>query len=311
MNERQLAMLDIDAEPARAFHSMLEVLKGRTRCAWRLVDSIEQADVVVTGTHATVTTAQLAGKQRIAIIDDPNAPIQIGTSHVLRHPFRVMQVLTILDDLADEEPRPELRITLDEQAGRWDFAESVRRIRAASSPAAWYSTRTPQGEEIIVTGNLHNFACEAAVFEQVRAGPLRLSALVEAHVQSVPSQYVRSTLFELLWHNALQADTALAPWLKRGGGFHIRRWPDFGSLPSTRQQLQMVAMLAKRSCSRAQLAHAASTAEADRLLNALSVCDLLVHDAAAPAARAPAESPLPGFMRSLLGSLRRSLRLAY
>jgi hypothetical protein len=71
-------------------------------------------------------------------------------------------------------------------------------------------------------------------------------------------------------------------------------------------------MLARRSCSRAQLAHAtqAPMADVDRLLNALSLCDLLVFETA-PAPRAQTTAPLPGFIRSLLGSLRRSLNLAY
>ena len=311
---RRLAVADVAADAAHAFRSMLDVLNGRTSCAWQLVESVDDADVVVTGradhTHAPV---RLEGKRIVAIIESADVRMRAHTPYVLTHPFRVMQVLAILDEIAEDYKRPELRIVSDAQSGHWDFAESVRALGAAHVQAPWYRTHTAEGAEIIVTGNLHSFACEAAVFEQVRAGSTTLSALVSANVQSVPARYVRHPACELFWHNAYHAGAALAPWLDGRGSFHIRRWPDFGTIPSSRLHLQLVAMLARRSCSRTQLGRAADApmADVDRLLNALSLCDLLVCETSAPLARVQSTAPLPGFIRSLLGSLRRSLNLAY
>jgi len=315
MVPRRVTLADVSGDAAYAFRSMLELLNGRTNCAWQLVESIEQAEVVVTANtrHFASPTTLLHGKQVVAIIETADVRLRPNTPYVLTHPFRVMQVLAILDEIADDYKRPELRIVRNPQAGHWDFAESARALVGAHSQAPWYSTRTADGAEIIVTGNLHSFACEAAAFEQVRAGATMLSALVPANVQSVPPRYVRHPSFELFWHNAYHAGTALAPWLEARGNFHIRRWPDFGTIPATRLHLQLVAMLAKRSCSRTQLANAADApmVEVDRLLNALSLCDLLVFESSPPVAHAQPTAPLPGFIRSLLGSLRRSLKLAY
>jgi hypothetical protein len=314
MVSRRLALTDVSGDAAHAFRSMLEVLNGRTSCTWQLVESIEHAEVVVTGNTGRFASPpmQLHGKRVVAVIESADVRVRPNTPYVLTHPFRVMQVLSVLDEIADDYKRPELRIVHNASASHWDFAESVRALRAAISTGPWYRTHTAEGAEIVVSGNLHNFACEPAVFEQIRVGATTLSSLAPASVQSVPSRYVRRPLLELLWHSAYHSGSALSPWLDAHGSFQLRRWPDFGTISSTRQHLQLVAMLAKRSRSRAQLAQAADApiGEVDRLLNALSLCDLLVSEHFVQPARAPATSALPGFIRSLLGSLRRTLDLA-
>lgn len=315
MTTRRITLAtDVGNDAAHAFRSMLEVLSGRTSCAWQLVDTIERADVVVSGNAAQLMSTSPARDRRVIAVVEKAAPgIRPNTPYVLTHPFRVMQVLSMLDEIEDEYKRPEMRIERSPELGHWDFAESVRALAATSSQASWYCAKTAAGAEVIVTGNLHSFACEAVVFEQIRTGSTTLSALAPASVQSVPLNYVRRPACELFWHNAFNASMALAPWIEGRGSFHIRRWPDFGTIPATRQHLQLVAMLAKHGCSRAQLAHATNAAmvDIDRLLNALSICDLLVFEESTAVARAKPSAQLPGFFRSLLSSLRRSLDLAY
>ena len=310
---RRLTIADVGADATHAFRSMMEVLSGRMSCAWELVESIDEADVVVTGNPEQLDhPAPLKGKRIVAIVEKADVRLRAHTPYVLTHPFRVMQVLAILDEIADDFKHPELRIVRNPQADQWEFAESVRALVAGPVKSAWYRTRTTDGAGIIITGNLHNCACDATVFEQVRYGTTGLSALTPTSVQSVPARYVKRPLVELLWQNAYHASVALAPWLDPNGLYRVGRWPDFGTIPPTRQHLQLVAAMSRRALSRAQLGRVveASPGEIDRLLNALSLCNLLAVETAVPVA-AKSASPLPGFLRSMLGSLRRSLKLAY
>lgn len=309
---RRLTIADVGSDAAHAFRSMLDVLVGRMSCAWELVDSIHDADVVVTGDPGRlVPPPALNGKRIVAISESVDVRLRQYTPYVLTHPFRVMQVLAILDEVAEDLKRPELHIVRGPEIGCWDFAESVRALAGGIASLTWHRAHTTEGGEVLVTGNLQGFACEGGVYEQVRSGSTRLSRLSVATMQGIAARYVRRPFAELLWHNAWHASTTLAPWLDSGACFRIREWPDFGVIAPTRQQLQLVAAMAHRAFSRAQLTRLAEaeTSEVDRLLNALSLCDLLgVEKNLAAPGRAAA--PLPGFLRVALGSLRRSLKLA-
>lgn len=307
---RQLAITDLSADAARAFRSMLEVLSGRTSVTWNLVETLVGADVIVTGEPARVNPVWSAqqGKRIVAIIEGGQKRASQHAPYVLQHPFRVMQVLAILEEIAEDYKRPELRIVRGAESGLWDFAESVRAAAGQGSPPAWYRTQTATGAEIIVTGTLTSCACESAVFANICNQTVSLAPLAQTVVQSVPARYTKRPLSELLWYNTWHASSALAPWLDPDALYGIRRWPDFGTIPPSRQQLQLVAMIARRPLSRIALARAveASSSEIDRTLNALSLCGFIAPKPA-PQVRAQDTSPLPGFIRSLLGSLRRRI----
>jgi len=315
MTARRLAITDVGEAAAHALRSIFDVLNGRTACRWELVGDPADADVVATSDFDTNSSrthdARVRGKRVIAIVESTDARARVQTPYILMHPFRVMQVLSVLDEIADDLKHPELRIASNDGPNPWAFAESVRALSALSAPATWYRAQDRNGAEIIVTGNLHGCACEPQLFEQIRSGTTTLGALAPALVHSVPARYVRPPMTELLWHNAITASAALAPWLSARGSFRLVRWPDFGSIPSTRAQLQMVAALSRRACTPPELARAtgASEPEIHRLLNALSLCGLLSVSeyTLADRSEAAAGTSVGGVIHALIGGLRRSL----
>lgn len=311
MLARRIAVVDVEADAARAFRSMLEVLSGRTRCRWQIVDSIGDANVVVTSGHRPLPRPHDDATPVVAIVH--SCDVRPRTPYVLTHPFRVMQVLSILDEIADESAN--LSDTASPaQTGRapgiWEFAESVRSLSAAPAATAAHRAYTRDGRDVYVSGDLQTYACDAAVADAIRSGATTLTALSRTAARRVADAPAARPAAELLWHNAWHAATGLAPWLDGAATFRIRRWPDFGLIPARRAQLQIVAALARRDCTRADLARIVPSARADieRALNALSLCGLLAHSGRGlPPQRAPSAPEPPGFLRGLIDGLRDRL----
>lgn len=313
MTTRRFAMIDLGEDARRAFGSMVEILNGRTRTEWEAVDAIEAADVVVAGFSAGRSTLPDLYRENtpvLAIVE--SGDLRPHTPYVLTHPFRVMQVLSVLDELADIEPRRSLRVAAlpAATAASWEFAASLRALAHAPVAAQWLVTRADDGAEVMVSGNLRSFACDSATLARIRGGRIALSALEPATTQLVPARQNRRAIDELLWYTGCNAGAGLAPWLDALASFRLRRWPDFGFLRPTRAQLQIVAALAARAQTRSELARAveAPKSDVDRILNALSLCDLLAPTSAPALQRNRGVANLAaGFVRSLIGSLRKTL----
>jgi len=310
MLSRSLAVVDVEADAALAFRSMLDILDGRTLCRWKLVDSVDEAQVVVAGFTRGRSGADWRhpDKQLVAIVESTDVRPQ--TPYVLTHPFRVMQVLTILNELADQPVLP-ARAAAAAAAKEWEFAESVRALAGQPVQSAWYRGETAEGGEVLVAAQQHGYAGEAAVIERICRGAVPLSALVPTKVQNVPTHYARRPMAELLWHNAYHASAKLAPWLDASAAFRAKRWPDFGVIPASRPRLQLVAALSGRALHRAELValgHMAAS-EVDRVLNALSLCDLISTDKPSlpPMQRGDTPARPQGFLRALIGGLRQRL----
>lgn len=318
---RTVAVVDVQFDAAQAFRSMLEVLNGRTRCRWQLVDSVDDANVIVTAfTHgrSLLSSWQKRDKRIVAIVE--TCDLRPETQYVLTHPFRVMQVLSILDEIADESaqaggrPDAEVRHQVVDPLAAWDFARSVRALAASTPQWDWYRAQARDGRDVLVSGNLRSYACHASMIQSLRAGSLVLGSLEPATAQKVPQRQERRPIGELLWHNAYAAGATLAPWLRADAAFRVRHWPDFGVIPPTRARLQLVAALSGRSCTRNELARltGAPRGEIDRVLSALSLCGFLHPDDSAvrDAHGGGVASSRPGTMiRALIGGLRKRLHL--
>jgi hypothetical protein len=289
---------------------MLDILDGRTHCRWRLVDSVDEAQVIVagfSGGRSGLSDWRHPNKHLVAIVE--SSDVRPQTPFVLTHPFRVMQVLSILNEIADLAMPVRARAVSSTE--EWEFAQSVRALSGQPVESAWYRCETADGREVLVAAAQHGYASEAGVIEQICRGKAPLSALVPTRVQTVPAQYERRPMAELLWHNAYHASAKLAPWLDAGAAYRARRWPDFGVIPATRPRLQLVAALSARALNRSELVamgHMAPS-EVDRLLNALSLCDLIASErsATSPAERNDAQARPAGFLRALIGGLRQRL----
>lgn len=312
MLARRIAVVDVEADAARAFRSMLEVLSGRTRCRWQLVESVGDANVVVTSGHRPLPPpAHVESKAVVAIVH--SCDVRPHTPYVLTHPFRVMQVLSILDEIADDSGATHDAGTAAHAgaaAGPWDFAISLRALGGGGAAGVPQRAQTRDGHDVFVAADLQSYACDAAVGEAIRAGATTLTALAPTTTRRAAQAALRRPAAELFWHNAWHASLRLAPWLDGAASFRIRRWPDFGLIPVQRAQLQIVAALARRDCTRAELARLAPSPRGDveRVLNALSLCGLLAHgggEAAAPPSRSA--HPQSGFLRGLIDGLRERL----
>src|SRR5262249_10498766 len=126
MLAQRVAVVDVEADAAQAFRSMLEVLRGRTRCRWQLVESVDEANVVLTDGRR----APPPGRHHVVAIVE-SCDVRPRTPYVLTHPFRVMQVLSILDEIA-EDVQSRIGPTVEaerEQPGAWDFALSLHALR--------------------------------------------------------------------------------------------------------------------------------------------------------------------------------------
>lgn len=108
MGALQVAVVDVEADAALAFRSMLGVLQGRMSARWQLVDSVDSADAVVTSNWRLLDEwRRRAGSGRVvAIVGKDDAGARPDAIYVLNHPFRVMQVLSVMDDIAGQIVAP-------------------------------------------------------------------------------------------------------------------------------------------------------------------------------------------------------------
>jgi hypothetical protein len=121
-----------------------------------------------------------------------------------------------------------------------------------------------------------------------------------------------SNLDRLLWVMGLhsfQDDGAF--WLRSGDRFRLSRWPDLTTLEHSMDQMRMIAMLGNIALTVEQLATAADVplADAQRLINALSLMGVL--ESSAETSAAVIEQPVPAASthRGLFSRLREKLGL--
>jgi hypothetical protein len=119
-------------------------------------------------------------------------------------------------------------------------------------------------------------------------------------------------LDELLWAVGVAAfDGSAASWLRPGDRYRLSRWPDFGRMGHSPEQLRMTAVLANVAVSAAELALAAGVGreEAQRLLNALTLMRAAHAASEARPAAEPTPAPGPVAHPGLFARLRARLGL--
>ena len=117
---------------------------------------------------------------------------------------------------------------------------------------------------------------------------------IHVGLQTQPSDLSMPPLFELpgqnldglLWLMGINSfDGAPASWLEPGGRYKLSRWPNLTQHSHNMRQMHMMAMLGNAHLSASELATMAGVEEqeAQRLINALSLMRILVHDVEVPA----------------------------
>jgi len=309
MKTLKICDIGLAQDTSHAFHSMLKVVSGRSKAAWS-VGGIADADVMIAsseGDPASFAAWGASGKPYVLVIDDrgswPPAPF------VLRHPFRVMQLLSILDDVAEELCAHSTPASVDTVA--WSAAEALRQCMSRAGSGEWQVARGDLGEEVWLGGG--NAHADPTTLARLRERDIHLSSF--RPVRNGPGAGTTAfPLCDLAWFVGVRGAGQLAPWLEPDAGYRLRRWPDFGRLGVTTGLLELCAYATTRAWTPAALANATgqSPDAVHRFLNAASLAGLLAttHAARGEASHPRAGAGMPSGWRRLIGGLRRKLGLA-
>ncbi len=149
---KALKICDVGLHPdtSHAFHSMLKVVAGRSKADWS-IGGVADADVMIAssgGDPASFAAWGASGKPFVLVVDDRGS--WPPTPFVLRHPFRVMQLLSILDDVAEQFHGRSTSTPADSVA--WSAAEALRLCMSRMGVGEWQVARGDLGEELWLGG---------------------------------------------------------------------------------------------------------------------------------------------------------------
>lgn len=309
MRTRRIAVVGLAEDANQAFRSMLRILDGRGGLSWALT-APDDADVLIAGTHA-----EEAASQRWALTDKPVIAVYEGgaarplTPYTLHHPFRVMQLLGVLDEVDQALGGASVEVTRPRGVvdPSLSFAESLRLLARGSAHGNLH--RAANGRDIVfVRDDLSAYYAAADTVQRLTQQPMELPALAPSG-EPVPPHFICRPVFELAWFTGLHGGDALAPWVEREALHRLRRWPDFGLVRGARAQLALAALLTHASHTRNRLIEVSRqpAAQVDRFLNASALAGVLASsgEAAPPAAAGPT---LIAASAARLGVLIRGLR---
>lgn len=304
MRTRRIAVVGLAEDASQAFRSMLRILDGRGGLSWAL-STPDAAEVLITGAHSGA-----GGAQHWAATDKPVIAVYEGaaarplTPYTLHHPFRVMQLLGVLDEVDQALGEASTEAPRTRGGG---FAESLRRLARGSAQGLLH--RAEAGEDQVwVRDDLAVYYAAAATVQRLARQALPLPALVPTS-QAVPDGLLGRPVFELAWYAGWHGGDTLAPWVDARAVHRLRRWPDFGLVRGSRAQLALAALLTHAGHTRARLVELSQQAplQVDRFLNASALAGLLASSAEGSAA-APAGAARLGVSAVRLGGLIRGLR---
>ncbi len=311
MKALRICDVGLASDTSHAFHSMLQVVSGRSKVAWSVAPDIDAADVMIVacnGDAASFAACAASGKPIVLVIGDRDT--RPPMPFVLRHPFRVMQLLSILDDVAEQFHAGPVAARTPTDDAAWRPVESLRQIMPHAGGDEWHCARTAQGASLwIGRGAAH---AAPSVLAALRERDLGLAAFEPTRI--VPQATLASMpLCDLAWHVGLHGSASLAPWLSPDAEYRLRRWPDVGRLGASTGLVELCAYAAAHAWTPARLASVTGQdlANVNRFLNAAALAGLLAATHASTGATRTREGAgVPGGWRRILGGLRRKLGLA-
>ena len=311
MRNRKIAVVGLADDASHAFRSMLRIVDGRGGVSWTLA-APEEADVLLAGVHSGEEVVQPwahTNKPLIAVYEGTaTRPL---TPYTLHHPFRVMQLLGVLDDvdlaLAGTAHAEPARTTHRIGDASWGFAESLRLLSRSSSQGQFHVAGHGH-ERLFVRDDLAAYHASTDMVQRLGRAALDLPPLVLS-ADTPPTQFECRPVFELAWFTGLHGPETPAPWLDRQAAHRLRRWPDFGRLRGTRDQLALAALLTHGSYSRTRLIETSRqpAGRVDRFLNACALAGVL-HSSSEPTAANDGTSTFVSNSAARLGGLIRGLR---
>ncbi|HEX7816198.1 hypothetical protein [Dyella sp.] len=298
----KISDVGLPEDASHALHSMLKILHGKSAALWQLSRSAD-ADVLFVGVDAgarALDVARSAGKITVAVTE--GRPTTDGCSFVLQRPFRVIQLLDLLDSIAEHLRKHPLTRTLVGQP--WVSSLSLR--EALTQPwNGWRVASTDDGGSLWL-GEGRAMA-EAQVMQRLRQAPIELGRFMPSE-RPPPETACSISLPDLGWYIGMHTSGQLAPWLDERQRYSLQRWPDLGRVGATAMILELCAEASARPSAHAELIQRTDcdAVQASRFLTAASLAGWLQ---SAPPRRAVRMTDAPrhgGWMR-LVSQLRKRL----
>jgi hypothetical protein len=277
--------------------SMFWAFKESGRSQWTVVPP-ESAEVIVV--PHTVDRERLAEWRRsgklivfVALAVDADIGAEMLAAHVLVHPFRVSEVLGLLERLEQQlNPSSEARTAApqsrnggarDESANPWAFVETFLAVHEVQNAEAWLVGRDGSTTLLWLKGDGSCYAAEPSIVHAIRRGAIDLSCLPlrQGSKPHDDGPTLRAGI-ELGWFAGYHASENLAPWLSPDARFRLARHADYDLIRPSHSQIRICEILAETASDVAELAACShvSVEEAVRTVNALAACGLLALPAA-------------------------------
>lgn len=291
MRTQRLGFVGLGEDTVSACLSMLKIIDGRSPVQWRQ-SSPEQADVLMVSSehHDHACGDSLTHKPCILVY--PNSQQKPASTFSLPHPFRVMQLLDVLEDVvhtldASDPSDADTSHTETATVPTADFCASLyQAINGQAQPQSeLYGSDSPEGRLLVRPGS-HRFYARPPLLHALSAGHVSFAPLTACN-ETVSEGMVPRPLFELAWLTGGKHSHSLLPWLDENSTFRLSRWPSAAALNKSRQLLSLCALMNRRALSLRELKSLAQCE--DNLLyhfiNACEISGLLVsqrHTAPAP-----------------------------
>ncbi len=303
MHMLRICDIGLAQDTSHALHSMLKILDGRAAASLRSAP-IDAADVLIArpGSRPDLIADWNARGRPVVLLVDDSSELPVSP-FVLRHPLRVMPLLGVLDQIAEQWSTHTKQI--HEPGANWTAAESIRSLTEGGA-GGWHVARTSSSHEVWAhDGHAH---AAAALFDRLRGSALPMSRFSPA-TSAPPAGLAHISLQDLGWFIGLHGPAGLAPWLSRDVSYSLRRWPDFGRLGASPEMIELSAIAASQARTPAELVDLSRCA-ADVVLRFLTAASLAGLLAARQPASTPASTPRQGgAWTRLVGDLRRHLGL--
>lgn len=312
MVNRRLAFVGLETDTTSACLSMLKIMNGRSSVEWQQSEPGD-ADVLMIANDDPAARQKWQDTDKPCIVIYHNNEDKPSARYTLSHPFRVMQLINVLEDISgslDDAPaaqtsaKPESgKIPVDDETS--EFSTSLYQAVTRDDKHSIYESHGPEGT-LFVSPSTGAYFIQEPLYRKLKAKSATLSALKPVN-QADLTQHIKRPLAELAWMTA-QFSKTLPSWLPSDGQFRLKRWLNVNQARTNRAYLSMSAMLTRQPCRREQLAaHAGCEQDqVDRFLSACAMCDLLVCESAGKSPAPPPKAADPETHR--LGSFIQGLR---
>jgi hypothetical protein len=311
MRTQRLGFVGLGDDTVSACLSMLKIIDGRSSVHWD--QSVPgDADVLMVACDQQEQTRQADLSDKPCIVVYPTTRDRPASTFTLPHPFRVMQLLDVLDEVVrtlatdSDIDRPSATIQPAKPESVADFCASLHRVITTQNEqrSELYCSHSEEGQ-LLVKPASHRFYARPALLHALNAGAVTLSPLAP-YAQPVPEGMAARPLFELAWLTGANHSDGLLPWLNPDSHFQLSRWPSAAALNKSRPLLSLCALMTRRALGLAQL-QTLSKCDKQTLYHFLNACEisgLLVSER-----RATAAQPTPVPVESQrFGGLIRGLR---